>query len=60
MILLTTVVLVCWVLGGLVLSRPTANLSGRGVAFWQGLVGALLVSTGFWLALLLAYLVGTR
>jgi hypothetical protein len=60
MTLLATVVIMCWVLGGLVLTRPRANLSGEGLAFWQGLVGALLVATGFWLALLLAYLVGTR
>ena len=60
MTLLVTAILVCFVLGGLVLTRPTTDLSGSGVRFAQGVVGAVLVSTGFWLTMLLAYLVGTR
>ncbi len=59
MSLLITAIIVCYLLGGLVLARR-ANLSGSGVEFVRGVVGAVLVSTGFWLTMLLAYLVGTR
>jgi hypothetical protein len=52
---LAVLVLVLWLLGGLILAGPR----GRRIDA-AGIVGALLVSTGCWGALLLAYLVGSR
>lgn len=53
MILLATLTVVCWVLGGLLLATD-------GSMKLAGMAGAFLVSTGCWTALGLAYLVGSR
>lgn len=56
---LALVAILCWILGGWVLTRD-ANLSGAGAAFAKGVVGAFLVSLAFWLTLAWAYLEAGR